>query len=141
MNTHTRDSHAIKTPMVESRLQTLLFPPLNTDGSNFFKWVNDAKTILSAEDLAKIFKHTKPFTSTSNSETNEAHIPVVSKWQALVLLRHHMDQVLRLQYLEIDNPADMWAQLHARFHHQQTMFLPQARTDWINPHILNFPNF
>jgi hypothetical protein len=48
---------------------------------------------------------------------------------------------LRLQYLEVDDPADLWAQLHARFHHQQTLFLLQARNDWINLRVLDFPDF
>jgi hypothetical protein len=29
-------------PTFEARLQTLLFPPLNADGSNFLVWINDA---------------------------------------------------------------------------------------------------
>ena len=52
-----------------------------------------------------------------------------------------MDQALRLQYLEVDDPADLWTQLQTRFDHQQTLFLPQARTDWANLRILDFPDF
>ena len=52
-----------------------------------------------------------------------------------------MDHALRLQYLEVDDPADLWIQLQARFDHQQTFFLPQARTDWANLRILDFPDF
>jgi hypothetical protein len=41
----------------------------------------------------------------------------------------------------VDDLADLWAQLHARFHHQQTLFLPQTRADWINLRVLDFPDF
>ena len=41
----------------------------------------------------------------------------------------------------MEDPADLWAQLHARFHHQQVLFLLQARTDWINLRVLDFPDF
>lgn len=137
MNTYNRESHSTYPTVVESRLQALLFPPLNSDGSNFLEWIHDAKTVLSAEDLARTLQ--PPVASTSID--GEVQIPAVCKWQALLLLRRHLDQTLRLQYLEIDDPADLWARLHARFHHQQILFLPQARTDWINLRVLDFPDF
>jgi hypothetical protein len=123
---------------MESRLQALMFPPLSVDGSNFLEWINDAKTVLSAENLARTLITPVASTSTANHADN---IPEVCKWQALLLLRRHLDQALRLQYLEVDDPADLWVQLHARFHHQQTFFLPQARTDWLNLRVLDFPDF
>ena len=46
-----------------------------------------------------------------------------------------------MQYLEVNDPADLWAQLNERFNHQQTLFLPQAHTDWINLRVQNFPDF
>ena len=134
--------------MVESRLQNLLFSPLHADGSNFLEWINDARTVLCAEDLAKTLIH-PPSPSLPNTSTDEAdeipavpaEVPAVSKWQALALLRRHMDQDLRLQYLQIDDPADLWDMLQTRFDHQQTLFLPQARTDWANLRVLDFLDF
>ena len=88
--------------MVESRLQNLLFSPLHDDGSNFLEWINDARTVLCAEDLAKTFIHLPPapLRNTSADEADEvpsvSKVHVVSKWQALALLRRHMDQTLRL---------------------------------------------
>ena len=117
MYKQTRESHATNTNMVESRLQTLIFPPLNTDGSNFLEWVIDPKTFLNAKDLAKTLKHSKPSTSTNDIDEAVPQIPVVSKWLALVLLCRHIDQAFRLQYLEIDDPADLWTQLYTCFHH------------------------
>jgi hypothetical protein len=134
-----RESHATLGPtVVESRLQALMFTPLSSDGNNFLEWINDAKTVLSAEDLAKTL--ITPVASTSDAPS-AASVPAVCKWQALLLLRRHLDPALRLQYLEVDDLADLWAQLHACFHHQQTLFLPQARTDWINLRVLDFPDF
>ena len=124
---------------MESRLQALLFPPLNYDGSNFLEWMNDAKIVLSAEDLARTL--IQPVASTTTCPNPTDNIPAVCKWQAVILLRRHLDQTLRLQYLEVNDPADLWAQLHERFHHQQTLFLPQAHTDWTNLRVLDFPDF
>ena len=77
--------------MVESRLQNLLFSPLQADGSNFLEWINDARTILCAEDLAKTLTHSIPANlPTSTDETDDIpilpEVPAVSKWQALALL-------------------------------------------------------
>lgn len=138
MYRHNREFHATVPRVMESRLQALMFPPLNSDGSNFLEWINDTKTVLSAEDLARTL--ITPVESTSSAPNAADNIPAVCKWQALLLLRRHLDHALRLQYLEVDDPADLWAQLHARFHHQQTLFLPQARTDWINLRVLDFPD-
>ena len=120
---------------LRNELQALMFPPLSVDGTNFLEWINDAKTVLSAENLARTL--ITPVASTSATTNRADNIPEVCKWQALLLLRRHLDQALRLQYLEVDDPADLWAQLHARFHHQQTLFLPQAHTDWINLRVLD----
>ena len=109
--------------MIESRLQNLFFAPLKSDGSNFLEWINDARTVLCAEDLAKTLTHIPPtpLRSTSAEETDNPpsvpEIPEVSKWQALALLRRHMNKDLRLQYLEVDDLADLWTQLQTRFDH------------------------
>ena len=99
--------------MVESRLQNLMFSPLHANGSNFLEWINDARIVLCAEDLAKTLIHPPPapLPNTSADEADEVpsvlEVHVVSKWQALALLRRHMDQALRLQYLDVDDPADL----------------------------------
>ena len=67
--------------MAESRLQNLLFAPLKSDGSNFLEWLNDARTVLCAEDLAKALTHNPPASlqSTSAEETDEPPLLEVSK--------------------------------------------------------------
>jgi hypothetical protein len=79
-------------PTFEARLQTLLFSPLNADGSNFLEWVNDAKSTLSADNLARTLT-TPPATTSTNPVVP---IPEVCKWQALLILRRHLDHSLRL---------------------------------------------
>jgi hypothetical protein len=114
----------------ESRLQPLVFAALNSGESNFLEWLNDAKTLLSAEDLA-ITLETDP----------EEEIADVYKSQALLILRRHLDHALRLQYIQVNDPARLWSQLNARFNHQQTLSLPQARSDWINMKVFDFLDF
>lgn len=115
---------------VDVRLQPLLFHALNFDGSNFLEWINDAKAVLASEDLAEAF----------DSET-AADLRPVHKWQALLILRRHLDTPLMQQYLQIEDPAELWTFLHARFHHEWTLFLPQAKNDWLHLRVLDFPDF
>lgn len=113
----------------ESRTQPLLFDALEPDGSNFMEWSHDVRAFLNAEELAGALEF----------QTLEA-LPSPHRWQALLTLRRHLDASLRQQYIQVDNPAELWSQLQARFHHEQTIFLPQARSDWINLRVLDFPD-
>ena len=118
------------TSLKEVRTQTLMFDALEPDGTNFLEWNNDMTTYLCAEEL----------NGTLHQATAE-DLPPTYRWQALLIIRRHMDASLRQQYVQLDNPAELWAQLQARFKHEQTLFLPQARNDWVNLRVLDFPNF
>ena len=92
--------------------------------------MNDAKTVLVAKDLSNTLENDPA------GEIYDAY-----KSQALLLLRRHLDQALRLQYIQVEDPARLWRELNARFNHQETMFLTHAMNDWINLRVLDFPNF
>ena len=92
MNTYYRESHSIYQAAVDSRFQAFMFPPLNSNGSNFLDWINDARIVLSAEELARTLNPYVP----STSSNFEVQIPTVCKWQTLLLLCHHLDHALRL---------------------------------------------
>jgi hypothetical protein len=126
MATHASSSSAPSEP----RLQPLQFNPLHSDGSNFLEWLNDAKTVLSAEDLDYTL-----------DDDPRGEIFDTYKAQALLLIKRHLDQTLRLRYIQINDPALLWTELKSRFNHQETLFLPQARSDWINLRVLDFPDF
>ena len=114
-------------------MQSLLFEPLNASGSNFTEWINDVKVFLQAENIAQAIS--------KDEIPEEAQLPASTKWHTLMVLRRHLDHTLRIQYLHIENPAELWAKLQARFDHQQPLYLPQARSDWTNLRVLDFPNF
>ena len=114
----------------DNKIQALSFLPLTDDGINFLEWVNDAKAFPPADNL------------TNTLELNdEIEIEPIYKSQTMLLLRRHLSQSLRLQYITVTEPDKLWSLLHARFDHQQTLFLPQARNDWANLQILDFPDF
>jgi hypothetical protein len=72
---------------------------------------------------------------------HEEEIPTSHKWHTLLILRRHLDFSLRQQYIQVEDPAELWAVLEARFKHEQTIFLPQARSNWIGLRVMDFPNF
>ena len=53
MNKTKRETHVFAPLTTESKIQSLLFSPLQVDGSNFLYWLKHAKTILNSQDLAK----------------------------------------------------------------------------------------
>ena len=118
------------TTVKETRTQTLMFDALEADGRNFLEWHDDISTYLCAEELDGALTH----------ETAEG-LAKPKNWQALLVIRRHMDASLRQQYIQVREPAELWSQLKARFKHEETLFLPQARNDWYNLRVLDFPNF
>ena len=93
------------------------------------RWSIYAKTHLTAEELEGALISPTP-----------EHISTAAKSRALILLRRHLDIALQEQYLQTDDPAELWKQLAARFQHEKTIFLLQARNDWVALRVLDFTN-
>jgi hypothetical protein len=117
-------------PEGKARVQPLLFEALEANGRNYLEWSIDAKSYLCAEELDGSLAATPPAT-----------ISASSTWKALLILRRHLDLSLRKQYIQVDNPNELWKKLEARYHHEKTIFLPQARSDWIHLRVLDFSDF
>lgn len=124
MNTTTHASY------FSNKIQSLAFAPLNSDGSNYLEWINDAKVVLSADELQYTIEH-----------EGEEEITQIYKSQAMLVLRRHLDHSLKLQYITVTDPQKLWSMLEARFNQQQTLFFPQARSEWINLRVLDFLDF
>jgi hypothetical protein len=108
------------------KLQSLLFEALEADGSNYMEWSIDLRTFLASEDLHGTIKK------------NNAEIAATSKNKALLMIRRHLDYSLRKQYLTLSSPHELWKALKARFLHEKTMHLPQARSEWIQLRVMDF---
>jgi hypothetical protein len=111
------------------KVQSLLFEALEADGSNYLEWNIDLRTYLAAEELQGAIK------------LNAEEITAASRNKALLILRRHIDYSLRKQYLMISTPHELWKELKSRFLHEKTIHLPQARNDWIQLRVLDFPDF
>ena len=100
-------------------IEKLHFSPLTIDGENYLAWTLDVKSNLIARDI---------YTTIT---TDEGTTPQ-QKAKALVFLRHHLVEPLKLQYLNEENPRNLWTQLKDRFDHTKTIHLPRARHDWVH---------
>ncbi|XP_048613174.1 uncharacterized protein LOC125587081 [Brassica napus] len=57
------------------------------------------------------------------------------KFRAITIMRHHLTEDLRNQYLNIENPRDLWAELKSRY---TMVLLPKVRHEWMS---LRFQDF
>ncbi|KAL0390944.1 UNVERIFIED_CONTAM: hypothetical protein Scaly_0451500 [Sesamum calycinum] len=56
----------------------------------------------------------------------------------MILLRHHLHESLKSQYLTVKSPFQLWKSLKDRFDHQKTVILPRARYEWIQLRLQDF---
>ncbi|XP_060212304.1 uncharacterized protein LOC132639942 [Lycium barbarum] len=58
--------------------------------------------------------------------------------KAMIFLRHHLDEDLKIEYLTIKNSLILWKNLKERYDHLKMVFLPKARHEWINLRLQDF---
>jgi hypothetical protein len=81
----------------EFQLQPIFFSALHSNDFYFLEWLNDIKIVFFAINLA----------NTLDVETT-TYLPLVCKWQVLLILRYHIYYSLCLQYLKIDDLTNLW---------------------------------
>lgn len=102
-----------------STIEKLHFESLRIDGSNYLSWSLDVEAHLASKNL-------------QDSIISDNGPTLQQKAQALILIRHHLADPLKQQYMNEYNPRLLWDDLKSRYDHTRTIFLPAARHDWIN---------
>ena len=108
-----------------SKINNLDFAALNLSGDNYLQWTLDAKIILKSKGLGECI------TEGNNASEKD-------RYSAILIIRHHLIESLKDQYLTIENPLDLWTELKTRYDHQRTVLLPKAMYDWRNLRIQDF---
>ncbi|KAL2254493.1 UNVERIFIED_CONTAM: hypothetical protein Sindi_0244000 [Sesamum indicum] len=108
-----------------ANLTKLDFVALDVSGKNYLSWVLDAELHLASSKLGETIKE-----NTVASEQDCA--------KAMILLRHHLHESLKSQYLTVKSPFQLWKSLKDRFDHQKTVILPRARYEWIQLRLQDF---
>lgn len=101
---------------MSSNLCKLEFNALSYTGENYMSWKLDATMHLESMDLMKII-------TTDTSTPQE-------RAKALILVRKHLDDFLKSEYICIKDPKILWKNLAERFDHQRDVLLPAARNEW-----------
>ena len=100
-----------------AKLANLKFDALQVSGDNYMSWVIDAGLYLKSQGLY--------YTIDDGSQANEQ-----DKSTTMVILRHHLHENLKAQYLTVTEPEDLWQELKDRYDHQHDVTLPNARYEW-----------
>ncbi|XP_048496473.1 uncharacterized protein LOC125495714 [Beta vulgaris subsp. vulgaris] len=108
-----------------SNLTKLEFAALDITGKSYLSWVLDAEIHLDAKDLGDTIKE-------GNKATSQ------NKAKAMIFLRHHLHEGLKIEYLTVKDPQVLWSNLKERYDHQKTVILPKARYDWLHLRLQDF---
>ncbi|XP_056856662.1 uncharacterized protein LOC130506071 [Raphanus sativus] len=108
-----------------SKINNLEFAALNLSGDNYLQWALDTKILLRSKNLG-------------DTITEDTEPSVKNKYMAIVIIRHHLAEGLKDQYLTIEDPLELWTELKNRYDHQKTVILPKALYDWRNLRIQDY---
>ncbi|XP_019224417.1 PREDICTED: uncharacterized protein LOC109206101 [Nicotiana attenuata] len=87
-----------------SNLSKLEFVALDIYGKNCLSWVLDAEIHLAAKGLGNTI-----------TQGNEASIQ--DKAKTMIFLRHHLDEGLKVEYLTVKDPLELWIGLKEMYDH------------------------
>lgn len=108
-----------------SKISNLDYVALNLSGDNYLQWALDTKINLKSKGLGECI--------TAGNDENEKN-----RYRTISIIRHHLAEGLKDQYLTIEDPLDLWNELKIRYDHHRTVLLPKANYDWRN---LRFQDF
>jgi len=108
-----------------SKIANRDYAPLNLSGDNYLQWALDTRISLKSKGLGD--------TIIEDNNENEKN-----RYRALGLMRHHLIDGLKDQYMTIENPLDLWMALKNRYDHHRMVLLPKARHDWMHLRFLDY---
>ncbi|KAK8305992.1 hypothetical protein V6Z12_D03G099700 [Gossypium hirsutum] len=108
-----------------SNITKLEFVALDILGKNYLSWVLDIEIHLDAKGLGN--------TILANKETSNQ-----DKAKTMIFIHHHLHEGLKVKYLTVKDPLELWKTLRGRFDHQKMVILPNARYDWMHLRLQDF---
>ncbi|XP_022567254.1 uncharacterized protein LOC106399040 [Brassica napus] len=108
-----------------SKISNLDYAALNLFGDNYLQWELDTKINLRSNELGDAIIE-------GNNETDK------NRYRAISIIRHHLIEGLKDQYLTMENPLDLWTALQRRYDHQKTVLLPKAKHEWKNLRFMDY---
>ncbi|XP_048620173.1 uncharacterized protein LOC106408103 [Brassica napus] len=108
-----------------SKILNLDYAALNLSGDNYLQWALDTKINLRSKELGDAIIE-------GNNETDK------NRYRAISIIRHHLIEGLKDQYLTMENPLDLWTALQRRYDHQKMVLLPKAKHEWKNLRFMDY---
>ncbi|KAJ9552294.1 hypothetical protein OSB04_016339 [Centaurea solstitialis] len=100
-----------------SNLTKLEFAALDVNGKNYMSWTIDVKMHLESMAILDTLKEVNLCSSQDRAKAN-------------IFLRRHVDDMLKFEYLNTNDPSILWKDLREMFDHQKEVLLPAARDEW-----------
>ncbi|KAM3263730.1 hypothetical protein P3L10_000724 [Capsicum annuum] len=95
------------------------FVALQSSGKNYISWVLDVEIPLDIMGLGDTIKKENITSSQNRAKT-------------MIFLHHHLNGVLKIEYLTTKDPLILWNSLKERFDHLKMVILPKARDEWMH---------
>ncbi|XP_049399981.1 uncharacterized protein LOC125864087 [Solanum stenotomum] len=108
-----------------ANLTKLEFVALHSSDKNYLSWVLDTEIHLDAMGLGDTIKI-----------ENKASKQDCAK--AMIFLRHHIDEILKIEYLTVKDPLVLWNNLKERYDHLKMVIHPKAQYDWMHLRLQDF---
>ncbi|XP_017620920.2 uncharacterized protein LOC108465116 [Gossypium arboreum] len=108
-----------------SNLAKLELAALDISGKNYLSWVLDVEIHLDDKGLGNTIVENK---EASNQD----------KAKAMIFIRHHLHEGLKVEYITVKDPLELWKNLKERFDHQKIVILPKAHYDWMHLRLQDF---
>lgn len=108
-----------------AKIANLDFAPLSVRGDNYLQWALDVEISLGAKGLEHCIVKGNNADKKENSKT-------------LLIIRHHIEESLKAQYLTVTDPYELWTEFKMRYDHQKTLMLPSATYEWTHLRIQDF---
>ncbi|XP_070009876.1 uncharacterized protein [Nicotiana sylvestris] len=108
-----------------SNLSKLEFVVLDISGKNYLSWVLDVEIHLAAKGLGDTI-----------IQGNEASSQ--DKAKTMSFLHHHLYEGLKVEYLTVKDPLELWTGLKERYDHLKATILPRARYEWMYLRLQDF---
>ena len=105
-----------------SRFEPSDYTALNFSGDNWLEWAMNTSVVLKSRGLGQCI--------TQGDYATESE-----KYRDICIMRHHLTEELRNQYIHIENPHDLWTELKSRY---TMVLLPKVRHEWMS---LRFQDF
>ena len=104
------------------RFEPLDYAILNPSGENYLEWAMNTSVVLKSRGLGR-------------SIIQGDYATRSEKLRVITIMRHHLTEDLRNQYLNIENPRDLWTKLKSRY---TMVLLPKVRREWMSLRLQDF---